>query len=365
MKNKRKKILILRPDGIGDFVLFSGMIKHIKEHYNECDITIACEPTVIPLLKNCPYIQNKIELLKRSEFKRRYIFKWMLKLIELRKLKYDVAIYPCFTRSTGGDVFLIGVKSKIKIAFDGRDREKGLRGRLFRNNFIEQLIVADHGKKWEIYRNIELLKKIGFNGKISPNPECWCSEEDYGEINTLSRKSGINNGNYIILSIGSGDRVRKWNDLKWVDLTNKILAMDKKIRCVFCGSSGEKRTIDEIIIKTDYLRRNRCVNFAGKISLRKFYLLAKKSKLFIGMDSGPAHLSIVAGTKAIILCGGGYFKRFFPYPNVISKDRIFAYYKKMDCFHCDWKCIYEEPYCITRVSVAQVFKRVQKILLPI
>ena len=34
----------------------------------------------------------------------------------------------------------------------------------------------------------------------------------------------------------------------------------------------------------------------------------------------------------------------------------------MDCFGCNWYCIYKEPYCLTKIDATAVFSSIEKIL---
>jgi ADP-heptose:LPS heptosyltransferase len=52
----RKRILIFRPDNIGDVLLFTGALKHIRNLYLDAHITLAVQAHIVNLVELCPYI---------------------------------------------------------------------------------------------------------------------------------------------------------------------------------------------------------------------------------------------------------------------------------------------------------------------
>ena len=358
----KKQLLILRPDGIGDFVLFSGYLKYFRHIFPGYYITLACEPSMMPLLECCPWIDEILTLLPLKKQTRRYLMQWLLTVLHFNKIKYDTVLYPCYTRSFFGDFISIGLQSNHKITYDGKDREKGLKGRLMRNHFFDQLIYADSKPKWEWERNRELIEKIGYKGEINGSPEYWICKTDEKNIHNIKVKHKLGLKDYIIISVGAGVPINQWNSLKWKQLIISILGEHRFLRCIFSGSSNEKGEVSAII---DYLPNDvamRCANLAGEINLREFVLIAKDSLLFIGLDSGAAHLAAMAGANVIVIMGGGQFGRFFPYKNYESIVKPRIVFHPLDCFNCEWNCLYEKPQCLSEISADDVLQEVHKII---
>lgn len=45
--------------------------------------------------------------------------------------------------------------------------------------------------------------------------------------------------------------------------------------------------------------------------------------------------------------GGGHWGRFFPWEN---SRNVHWLNKKMDCFHCNWKCKYGDFRCVNNID---------------
>ena len=56
--NKINRVFILRPDNLGDLVLFSGALPHIRAHYPQAEITLCVKRYLRNLLELCPHVDR-------------------------------------------------------------------------------------------------------------------------------------------------------------------------------------------------------------------------------------------------------------------------------------------------------------------
>ena len=97
-----KHILILRPDNIGDCVLFSGTLKYYRKLYPNRKIILAVKKHIIPLFKNCPYIDDLVDYKRLSYVKSNKkieiiltrIRKLTITIINQFRRKFDIIICP-------------------------------------------------------------------------------------------------------------------------------------------------------------------------------------------------------------------------------------------------------------------------------
>lgn len=81
-------------------------------------------------------------------------------------------------------------------------------------------------------------------------------------------------------------------------------------------------------------------------SLRLAEVVAR-ARAVLSCDSAPAHLAIALDKPGVFLLGGGHFGHFAPWSKSFRQKWLF---QPMDCYHCQWKCRYSEPYCITHIA---------------
>ena len=110
-------------------------------------------------------------------------------------------------------------------------------------------------------------------------------------------------------------------------------------------------------------------DWTGKTSLQELVAVIAGAHLLIGNETSAVHIAAAVGTPSVCITGGGHFGRFVPYVMVYggTKPVPRVIVEKMDCFICNWHCIYGakegNPFpCIERIAVESVFKAVKEIL---
>lgn len=133
-----------------------------------------------------------------------------------------------------------------------------------------------------------------------------------------------------------------------------IKLLGNNYHIILLGTRNQKRLLQKI--GNDTLN---VTILAGVLQINEISALLKKSNLFIGLDSGLTHLALKLGIPLIAIIGGGFYQRFFPY---MESKKVKYLYNKMDCFGCEWNCIYDKKHCIEDVTVDKVFDEMGKTL---
>ncbi len=79
-------------------------------------------------------------------------------------------------------------------------------------------------------------------------------------------------------------------------------------------------------------------------------LLARAS-IFLGNDTGPAHIAQAYGTPGAIVFGGGTWPHYRPWgPGAVGVVH------PLPCFGCRWDCVFGQPVCIEGVTIEAVVR---------
>jgi heptosyltransferase III len=113
----------------------------------------------------------------------------------------------------------------------------------------------------------------------------------------------IPNENYIVVHCCSNELIKDWVNDKWDQLVREIIG-DLKFHVVEIG------THSNLNIESDLYH-----NLCSDLSILQSAAVIKKAKLFVGIDSGPAHMANALEIPGIILLGEYFFgmKNFNPY----------------------------------------------------
>jgi ADP-heptose:LPS heptosyltransferase len=104
-------------------------------------------------------------------------------------------------------------------------------------------------------------------------------------------------GDYCVLHVGAGSRLRLWNRDRWFALADALSR--RGLQVVWSAGRGEESEVAEI----DPARR--FVSCAGTLDLAQLWHLVKGARLLVCPDTGIAHLGRVTGTPTVALYGPG------------------------------------------------------------
>lgn len=355
-----RKVLIVRPDGIGDFIIFSAVLEEYVKLYPKHKIDLLCQSKVKELAQAVPFINKIICINTQKLFRKRYFAYTILSLIKVGCLKYEKIIYSVYSRTKKDDLLVKLIKAKEKIIFDGNNSNDPLNERLERNKYFTRIIESEKREKLEIERNAEFVNKLGANVDFTAlRPKIWFLNKDDIEFQQLRKNHNFGKNGYIAIFPGAENQIRYWESNKWAELIRRILNKNPKYKVAILGYGNDIFAINDILgTLNDYYKR-KIINLYKKTTLRIFAKVIQNAKLLIGTESSAVHIAAAVGTPNICLMGGGHFGRFYPYGD-LNKNRIV--YKKMDCFGCEWRCKHDIPKCIRGINVQGVLKEVENLL---
>jgi len=353
--HKQKRLLIIRIDGIGDIVLFEPALKYIKTLYKSYEIVILVRSNYESLLSNHPKI-NKVISLNYQKYKRNIFYKLFF-LIKIANEKFEIILYPTYSRERIGDEIVLWSNASEKIGWNTQSlsmtpKENNRGNKIYTNLIKSNFSIYEH----ELKRNKEFLAHLGIEVRDF-SPINYYGEKEEAKIEQLIEKFGINKNQIIVIIPGALKQYRQWAAFNWKNLMSEIIKITESPKFLIVGSKN-----DENIIQIDdkQFLNNYIINLCGKLALNELPPLFKKSTFVIGNETGPMHIAIASGVKTIAILGGGHFSCFMPYGNKVKNKFI---YKKMDCFQCDWQCIYPEKRCVTEITTKEVFDEVKKLLI--
>lgn len=289
MLNDIRKILIIHPGGIGDLIMFTPVIKVLKNNFPEAKIDIFAgytpecagvfeERGIINKFFNINFVKsNLIDKLK-------FIF-------QLRKEKYDLSLFPIDANNFKGSIisFLIGAKIRV-----------GGKGGLFYTHLADL-----KEKRHKTEDGISLLKAIGLNINYETPAPFMDFESEKEFANKFLVKNNLENK--VLISIRPNyDKYQKFKGFKrwpkeyFIELGQKILRDFPNIYILLLGGPEEKEVCQEIKNKLDKKDR---VKIAAGISIGKEAALVNECVVFVTSDSGPAHFNSTTKADSIILFG--------------------------------------------------------------
>jgi ADP-heptose:LPS heptosyltransferase len=107
-------------------------------------------------------------------------------------------------------------------------------------------------------------------------------------------------GRYVVLCPGSSNRYKQWSESSFVEVMDGLREIG--LPTVLIGGASDVSRCESLGASSSY-RNLKWASFAGGLSLEQSATVIRNATLFVGCDSGPAHLATCLGTPSVTLFG--------------------------------------------------------------
>ena len=329
---KIRNILVFRVDSLGDGVLTLPAIKFLQERFPKAEIDFVVSPAVqefygqyFPLAK----------LYRMPEVTLKNCFQ----LAEtLKKHPYDLGI------DFRGDQRIILTMFLARIPHRwGREGTGG--------GFLLTQRLAHPFTRHEVLENLALVGKNGFAATAEFPSHSESSRESETAEKWLRASAGQKK---IVIHIGAGYPSKRWSIARFVEVASEIRKRGLGTP-IFIGTKEEARLLEPYRQKFD----SSWLDLVGKTSLPELLSVLRHADLFIGNDSGPAHLAALLNRKLVVIFSGtNDYRQWAPWS---SKLRIVNH--PVPCSPCEEKiCPLRKQICLEDVSVEEVLQETEALL---
>ncbi len=299
------RILLIRPDHLGDMVLTTPVFHALKTHIPQARITVMVGPWSGEVVARHPDIDHLLTCpfpgFQRAPQKPLAPYILLFRVAkQLRREHYDLAINlrPDFWWGAAL-LYLARIPRRIGYAIHP--------GTPFLTHALP-FIAPEPSTVSNLRLASAALEALGHAPLEEPyTPECYplqftsTSEEDSWVAGRL-QKEGINAETpIVVIHPGAGATVKLWRNSAWAACANALpvlLTSSVPPRIILTGSKGERPMLEEIargmtippVLVTD-------------TSVGQLAALLKRAQLVLGVDNGPLHLAVAQGTPTIQIFG--------------------------------------------------------------
>ncbi|CAN5815356.1 lipopolysaccharide heptosyltransferase I [soil metagenome] len=345
------KILIVKLSSIGDIVHTLPALAAIRRELPDAEISWAVESRSAEILRGSEFLKNLIEVDTRSLRGGKVIEEILLdagrQIKDLRVSDFDIAVdFQGLLKSA-----TIAKLSKAKKRF-GFDKEN-LREPMSR--FLLTGTVKIENGIHVVRKNLALAEKALSIKVPTDNFEfpIFTSEEHKREAEQIIEQTGED---FAILNPAGGWETKLWQAEKFGELADRLW-MENRLFSIVTTAPNEKDLAERVLQakKTGKI-------FHASPTLKGFYELAKRARVYIGGDTGPTHLAVAANAPVVGIFGPTeWWFNGSPNPNDICVGRTdlecrincnrrkIGSWKKGECGN--WLCL--------EIAVETVFDAVQ------
>lgn len=331
-REKIKKILLIKPRGIGDIILSTIVLENLKSVFPHSKIHYLTETFARRAVENNPFV-SKIITFNKKDF--------VLSIIKkVRREKYDLIFDLWSNPKTAQVTFLSGAKYRVGFEKHGRKYAYNFLGK---NGTMGKHAAEDNLVLLNAFDIPIISKKV-----IYKTTE---QEKEFAEkfLNSLNHQYELK----LIGIIPSGGwESKRCDPVKWIEICNEI---NKKYNVKFLILWGPGDEKDSKII-FDALKTKSILipetNF-GQLSA-----LIEKCDLVIANDSGPMHVSAALGKPTLGIFGPTDPEAHRPF----AENSSYVIHSELFCIICTkLVCPYKHE-CMLELPIEKVMKEIDKLI---
>ncbi|MBI4429727.1 MAG: glycosyltransferase family 9 protein [Ignavibacteriales bacterium] len=305
-----RSLLVVRLEGIGDYILFRNFLKALKEHerFSHYTITLCGNESFRDFASSFDRdVIDDFIWIRPARFLSKTFYRFRT-LRSIRKRGFEVALYPTLSRDTLlGDSILRCCSAVEKVGYYGDDvHAKDWERRLF-NRWYTTLIDVPQTKVFEFLRNKYFFEQLLKTRLPIEKPLLRMTSE-------ASKEKP-----FAVLCPDALHPKKRWRFANFLDISDYLFSR-YNLSSVLVGG----RQVRSVNTLKMIERRPHVNNQLGKTSLTETARLVRESSLVISNDTSVSHIGVALNKRVIVLSNGEHYGRF-TYPSEVYRMIHYAF----------------------------------------
>lgn len=334
-----RKVLLVRLRSIGDTVLATPSVAALKRFLPHVQVDILVEDWVAPVLDHHPHIDNVVVLERGGLMSRARLAR------ELRATNYDV-VYNLhggttatfLTRATG---------ARHRVGFKSYQYAQ-----LHNHQAPSPLLLWGQQKTHSVEQQLALLGWTSVPVTDRPRAVLGIGPQAAEAINHRLAEIGLADRKIALIHPAAAFATKQWAVENFARVVEYLA--ERGFASVAVAAPHEQALLET-------LSESSSVPLVTMdLSLPEVTALARRAEVFVGNDSGIAHIAAAVGTRSIVVFGSSNRAHWRPW-NSAPAEVVF---EEMPCQPCHgYFCEkFAQPECILRVPVTAVTAAIDRVL---
>ncbi|MBI2236865.1 MAG: glycosyltransferase family 9 protein [Magnetospirillum sp.] len=321
---RRHGLLVVRMDGIGDMVMFRRALDHYPAAFGagQGDITVlGCNSW--KSLAGEVFRGFRVVAIDEHAFEKKWLYRLKIALW-VRRQGFAAAVCDMFMRKTlTADSLVWMSRAPARVVCTPFITERT------RAEYAWYLAKATRVIDTGAYPTHEGLRHFTFLEAVSGRPH----PPEVPAIPWREQAPRVPAGAaYVAMNFGSNEPGRRWPFEQFLALARHCLGAG--FRVVFVGGPQEAFAKPAVAA----LDHPGVIDRIAATSVPELIDILKHAACVVSNDTGPGHLALGVGAPTVLIAGGGHFGCFVPYPEAIRPPGSAFLNRRMECYHCLWRC---------------------------
>lgn len=336
-----RKVLVVRLRSIGDAVLATPTLIAIRRKLPEAEIDFLLEDWVAPLFDGCDAVNNVIAIGSGSPARWRAAYK-------LRRERYDV-IFNLHGGSTSGFLaFVAGAPHRVGYSN-------------YPYSFLQNHRLASAAEFWgkphthSAEQQLALAGFVGIEVKDAPRSRLPLCDSAAKSLEAKFEKAigCVLPERFALLHPAAAFATKQWDAKKFARVAEYLATRGLPTVAIAAATEQE-------VLKTVSDAARVPVSCFSNLTLPEIAVLASRAKIFVGNDSGIAHIAAAVKTPSVVIFGSSNRTHWRPWTDAPNE----IVFEEFACQPCTgYTCAeFGEPRCILSVPEISVIEAVERVL---
>lgn len=290
-----RRILCIRPDGLGDMVCATPVFACLDEAFPEASLSVLASPLNAPLLVGNPHVDEVI--LYEPKGKDRSWFRRLRTLREIQRRRFDLVL----AMRTSWDAHLFAGLSGARYRVGYAEKPFG--------SMLTHRLVGGHlrGRFHEVDRNLNLLDALGVPRKTR-KPRLYLLDEERQFAEEWLQKRSRAEGALWGVHVGASTGDRCYPEDRYAEALNLLAeGVSFPVRALVFGGPGDEERVAALCRRLKVPHEK-----AIGLTVREMMALIGRCELMLVNDSGPMHIAAGLNVPLVALFGPGDHVRWMP-----------------------------------------------------
>ena len=361
--NTPKSVFIIRPDAMGDLVLFSPTLLALRSQWPNTRIQVlirgAYKEIAQLLVPNVEWLFTDIDPFLVNPLEAKDQITQLRSLV--KESTPDLIVAACPRRNWIDMVIASAAPDARHVAFVTKERDPyfglQLKWAMPQGEALEYKEVAPALKSDQDWvRAFGLVNYLTGETSVQTAPSLQASSANLAASEAVLAAINFKVGEYIVCAAAGSANVsiKGWSLEKYAE-TIAELSSKHHLKFLLIGHESEKTVLEKVKRLSGISSTEVWVGKEGKLGV--LVGLIAHAKIYLGNDTGAMHIAAALQKPTVALFGGGTWPRFKP-----ALKRGITLINPLPCFGCDWDCPFGDAPCVKAISTHDAIVAVQDLL---
>ena len=293
---KVRRLGVLRPDGIGDMVLTTGMLRELRRQLPATRITLICQAEWASWMRTCPWVDDVIDVEMTSGGGRepKRLFELFRFVKRVWPLDLEVVVQPgtlYWYAPSRALAWFSG--APVRICWEDPDSGVDTGGGLHTHNLA-------YPNYWhETEKCFRMLDVMGLKGE-GRRLDAWWTPEDASLGGQIVRDARNGQRKLIALGLAASESPRRWPVERYLDVIREVAAQ-RDVTFLALGGTDVADSCRWLSAQASGV-----VTYAGdRLPLGVIWAAIAQCDLYLGNDTGLMHMAAAARVPVVVVIGVG------------------------------------------------------------